>query len=428
MPVRKALFACILVVVAACATYTSRMQLSRDLYYGARYEESLRSLDRVLGDAKERDRSLLLVERGKVNLAAGRWDAAIADLQEAERRFLEIEGTMSLSESAKSILLNPTMGEYQPDAHEKIVLSAYLCLAYWMKGDRTGAFVERNRLVERLDRYLGDIPEKDRAAFEVPFARYLAAVVYEAEGRRDDARIEYEALARTDPDLAPPVIDPRASEIVVFAENGRAPVRESAEIRGYLQRDGGALLGYFYLPGLSEPQMFSMVGYADLDLSRAGVLFTFAFPTLSPQPRAAAGCRLVVDGVEAGEMKLLDDLEATAKAVYGRELPGTLFKAAVRTYLKTVAQTKLADNDDRAVAVTANVLGKLFAAADRADTRSWQTLPAEIRVFRMETDEENPEIAVRWVNGHGVTVAETKAFAPPATGGAKRIVFVPGMY
>ncbi len=64
---------------------------------------------------------------------------------------------------------------------------------------------------------------------------------------------------------------------------------------------------------------------------------------------------------------------------------------------------------------------------DRADTRSWQTLPAEIRVFRMEADEENHEIAVRWIDERGSVIGESRASAPRAPAGFKRIVFVPGM-
>jgi tetratricopeptide (TPR) repeat protein len=422
---RKACSAALLLLAVACATYTSRMELSRDLYYNARYDEALANLDKLVSDASDRDHYLLLLERGKVNLAAGRYDSAIVDLQAAERRFLDIEATTSVAGAFKSMLLNPTMGEYESEAHEKIMISSYLLLAYWLKGDSEDAFVERNRLVGRLEQYTDGLSEKDRAALDVPFARYLAAVMYEIEGRADDARIEYEAIARVMPEAVPVVLDPALEELVVFAEIGRAPVKVSTEIRGYLQKDGGGLMGFFYLPGDSAPQMFALGGLGDLALDKPGVLFTFAFPRCIKQERIVRRGRLVIDGVEAGEMSLLDDLEATAYAAYEKDLGATLLKAAFRTYLKTAAQTKLAKGDD-AKGVAFNVLGKVLAAVDRADTRSWQTLPAEIAFYRMECPPGKHTIQIRYFGEGNELVGASKTIELSTRVDSKSIVFMPG--
>ena len=181
------------------------------------------------------------------------------------------------------------MGEYESEPHEKIMISSYLLLAYWLKGDSEGAFVERNRLVGRLKQYTDGLSEKDRAALDVPFARYLAAVMYEIEGRADDARIEYDAIAKVMPDAVPEVLDPNL-ERARRLRRGRpgAGRRVSTEIRGYLQKDGGNLVGFFNLPGGSAPQMFFLPGFGDLSLDKPGVLFTFAFPRCMKQPRTVA--------------------------------------------------------------------------------------------------------------------------------------------
>lgn len=412
-----------LAIAIGCATYTSRMELSRDLYYEGRYGESLEGLNKLVKKAASRDHCLLLLERGKVNLVLGNYDAAIADLQEAEKRFQDIEATTSVSEVFKSILVNPTMGEYQPEPHEQIMISSYLLLAYWLKGDREGAFVERNRIVGKLDQYISGLSEKDRASLDVPFARYLAAVLYEVEGREDDARIEYDAVRALRPDEAPLAINSQLTELVVFAEVGRAPVKVSTEIRGYLQKDGGALLGFFYLPGSSGPQQFSLAGVGSLSLDKPGVLFTFAFPQCVKEPKKVRECKLVVDGVEAGALTLLDDLEGTAYAAYQKDLGATLIKAAFRTYIKTVAQTKLAGDGARGTAV--DVLGKVLSAVDRADTRSWQTLPAEIRLFRMECAPGSHQICIKYLGGNGemIGVSSTQIFS--IQGGAKYVLYMP---
>lgn len=420
---KKAFLAAAVLFAVACATYTSRMELSRDLYYDGRYDDARANLDKLVDDASGKDYYLLLLERGKVNLAVGAYDSAIVDLREAERRFLEIEATVSVAEVFENMLVNPTMGEYQSEPHEKIMISSYLLLAYWFKGDREGAFVERNRLVERLKQYTDGLSEKDRASLDVPFARYLAALMYEIEGRDDDARIEYNALVQLAPGAAPPAVDPKLRELIVFTEIGRAPVLVSTEIRGYLQKDGGSLVGFFNLPGSEAPQMFMLPGLDDLKLDESGVLFTFAFPQCVKQPRIVHHCKLVVDGMEAGEMLPLDDLEGTAYAAYEKNLGGTLLKAAFRTCIKTVAQTKLSKKDD-AGGVAFNVLGKALSAFDRADTRSWQTLPAEIRVFRMECNPGNSEVFVRYYDDRGDVVGTSNSVVVSPDQTNKSIVFL----
>lgn len=418
---RRTFLLALVLFASGCATYTARMQTARDLYFEEKFDASISNLSALMKKASRRDLGLLLLERGKANLVAGRLDSAIADFNRAEHRFLEIENTVSLAESFASILINPTQGEYQAESHEKILINAYLCLAYWLKGDLAGAFVERNRTIARLVQYLGTFPEEDRSDFDVPFARYLAAVLYEVEGKVEDARIEYEAIARTNPDFEPPTINPRRKELVVFAEAGRAPVLVSTEIRGYLQKDAGMLVGVFNLPGESAARTFSVAGYESFALDKPGVLFTFAFPQLVSQPRPTESCKLFLNGVTVGRMKLLDDVERTARAVYRQKLPGTLLKAALRTYLKTVAQTKVAKDEDTATRVVGDITAKFLSALDRADTRSWQTLPAEILFYRMEAPDGIGGVSAGCGRPGGRVLQ-----APPGIA-SKHIVFIAGL-
>jgi tetratricopeptide (TPR) repeat protein len=389
---RRYIIAALLLLAAGCATYTSKMQESRDSFFDGRYDEALSGLDELISEAKGNDLFLYRLERGRVNLASGRYDSAIVDLQAAEERFADIEGTISIPEIISSTLLHPGKGEYKPENHEKILISSYLLLAYWMQGDREGAFVERNRIVRKLGMYVNGLSEEDRDKLDIPFARYLAGLLYEAQGMEDDARIEYQRVGQLRPEAALPAVLPRVTEMVVFVDLGRGPVKVSREIRGYFQREGGFLQGVFLIPDAETPLIFNMGSGHGFSPDRLGVLFTFAFPQLVRQERFINSCRIVVDGVEAGEAVMLDDIAQTTDAVFRKKLPLILVKSAVRAYLKTLAQTKLKDEAGGAV----DVLGKLFSAVDRADTRSWQTLPAEVHVFRIETTPGEHEVYVSY--------------------------------
>jgi hypothetical protein len=411
-----------LVVVVGCATYTAKMQQSRNLYYDRQYEEALEKLHDLTDEAAGRDQYLFLLERGKVNLAIGEYDSAIVDLQAAERRFLEIEGTSSIGDWIKSALVNPGMGEFQPEPHEKILINAYLLLAYWLKGDREGAFVERNRTIVRLEQYLEGFTGEKQEKFEVPFARYLNALLYEVQGRVDDARIEYDIVGKLNPDAVPKEINPHLTEIALFAEVGRAPVKVSTEIRGYLRKEGGVLLGFFTLPD-GTPFQYATGVPGSFSLDNTGVLFTFAYPQYVRQERIVEHCIMVIDNVEAGEAIPLDSVEKTALASFEERLGMILIKAALRTALKVGAQTKLKDEGG---GLAADILGKVLSAVDRADTRSWQTLPAEVRLFRLEVEPGSHEVYVKYFTADGTCLGVSRKVTVDVEKGGKGIVYLPG--
>jgi len=420
--VRKIVLTISLLLSIGCATYTSKMELSRDYYHQGRYEDALAGINELVDKAGGNDLSLYLLERGKIYLAAGEYDLAITDLQAAVTRFWEIEGTVSIADLFKNTLLNPGMGEYQPDTYEKILVNCYLLLAYWLKGDEEGAFVERNRIIGRIRQYTDGGAEEERKDLDFTFARYLAALLYEVEGLEDDARIEYAEIERLHPGLTPPAVNPHLTEVAVFTEIGRAPVKVSTEIRGYLQKEGDELLGFFTFPDAPAPLVFRTGVGEDLKIDRPGVLFTFAFPQYIKQERVAHSCKVVIDGIEAGEAVPLDAVEETAMSAFQRKLGLVLLKSAFRTYLKTVAQTKLKDEAGGVI----DVLGKVFSAVDRADTRSWQTLPAEIQLFRLESTPGTHEVYIKYLSEDGEVVRISERVTFSMMKGRKGIVYVPG--
>lgn len=416
------LLAAAVVLAAGCATYTSRMAVPGELYYEADYVRAIEELDGLVADASNEDVHLLLLERGKARLAAGIFDSAIVDLQEAERRFDEIEGTVSMGEFLSTALVSEGSKEYQPDPHEKILVNAYLLLAYYLAGDLDGARVERNRTIGRLKNWADPGDPGKRRPLDVPLARYLSALLYENEGLASDARIEYDAVRRLRSGAVPEEPNTHLTEIAVLAELGRSPVKVSREIRGYFAKHGGGIAGFFTLPGDGGDVIFPLPGGMGFNKSELGTVFTFAFPDQVQQPRLAARCAAVIDGVEAGPAVTLDDIEATSMEAFRRDLPMILIKSAMRTYLQVVAQNKL---DGKAGAV-ANVVAKIFSAVERADTRSWQTLPAEIAVFRMECEPGPHEVLVRYYDKTGRHVASSPPVVVEVAEGRKEIAWFPG--
>jgi tetratricopeptide (TPR) repeat protein len=422
--IRKAAFTALAVLAAAagCATYTARMSETGFCYYDGEYDHAIEKLDELARSSSNEDYFLYRLERGKVRLAACMYDSAIVDMQAAERRFDEIEGTASVGEMISTAIVSDGSREYKPEAHEKILLNTYLLLSYLGAGDREGAYVERNRVVRRLEEYLGTVVADGDSLLDVPFARYVAAVLYENEGLLDDARIEYGRVEDLYPEAVPWSPNAHMTEIVVLAEMGRAPVKVSREIRGYFEKVDGKTFGYFNLPGGAGQQVYPVTSSFLSDDEGLGTVFTFAFPEYVRMPRSAVYCRPVIDGVEAGTAVTLDDIEETAMEAFRRDIGTILLRSAMRTYLQLLAQNKLDGDAGRIAAAVA----KFFSVVERADTRSWQTLPSEIAVFRMEIEPGSHEISLRYYDERGGLLGESQVREVWVEEGKRKIAWMPG--
>jgi len=73
-----------------------------------------------------------------------------------------------------------------------------------------------------------------------------------------------------------------------------------------------------------------------------------------------------------------------------------------------------------------DVLGKIFSAIETADTRSWQTLPAQIGVFRMECGPGEHELFLNYYGENGQSTGSSKKVRFTIEEGEKEIVYLPG--
>jgi hypothetical protein len=312
------------------------------------------------GKAKQ-NKYLALLERGKIALNAGRYDQCIADLQEAERRFLLIEGTISLTEGFGSILTDDTAKEYEAEMHEKIMISPYLALAYLGKGDFTGAVVERNRTMNKLNQYVEASPA--RGYLENPFARLLAAIMYEMENKPDDAKIEYRKM-KWGAEAARPAKKNKSTDLVILIDTGLAPHKYQVK------------WGPFPVP----------VNDTTINLG-------FAYASYEPTVSTVSKSDISLDGNPLGEARLLYDLESTVLTQYEKDKPAIITKLVSRMAAKAATQVSAHAAADR-IAKDNKLLGLLlnslinvgsavWVAVEQADLRGWSTLPGKINYLRV---------------------------------------------
>ena len=120
-----------------------------------------------------------------------------------------------------------------------------------------------------------------------------------------------------------------------------------------------------------------------------------------------------MDDVRA-DTDLMEDVNAIAIDALEKQNPIILARAVARAVVKTRA-SKQADSRSDALGLVVNLAG---AITDRADTRSWSTLPNKIYLARLTLPQGHHKVRVELLDRSG-GVVKTKQYDVDI-GGAKR--------
>lgn len=347
-------------------TYDQQMSYVLNLYRRHKFKAASKRMAREASSIMKRnkvDRFLAFLEVGKMALASRYYRLAIKYMTIAERRFLNIEGTISISEETSSIFLDDTSKEYMPEPHEKIMISPYLALAYAARGDYRGASVERNRVMSRVSEY---VERTNKRWLENSFARYLSAVMYEHDDKLQDARLEYRKILRYsrykgDTRDALQRLNSRGKgNLVVFIDIGIAPIKKQAIYNRRVHTSEGPVRVKF--------------AYA--------VMKRFKYNRIKR-------VRVLIDGEPAGESDLLYNLEQVVMRQFKKNKPKIKKAILKRVLPRVIAQVAGQAMARRSDSTAGRVIGSLISlgakigmAIERADTRTWLTLPRFIHTFR----------------------------------------------
>ena len=142
-----------------------------------------------------------------------------------------------------------------------------------------------------------------------------------------------------------------------------------------------------------------------------GSAVTLSYPVLVPQP-----FRVASSFVEAGGQRYVTqkvaDFAGAAKMDLDEKLPGIWFRTATRAVAKQVAAAQArqaarsAANDDTVGDLAGMFVSALGAALEKADTRQWFTLPAEVRMTRLFLTPKTQDIKLLFRDGYGNIIGE----------------------
>ena len=144
------------------------------------------------------------------------------------------------------------------------------------------------------------------------------------------------------------------------------------------------------------------------------VVVNIALPYHESRPNNVLNARVSVSGKQA-YTQMMEDIDALARASLDSRMPAITARSIARAVSKVVMQQSVdragrnRDNDLAVELLSSFVVRMAAAATERADTRSWLTLPANIQLARLSLPPGSYTITVDLL-GAGEQVIATQEY------------------
>ncbi len=317
------------------------------------------------------------------------------EYREANRFFHRAEAlagrlwTRSLSREAASLLWNEYTKPYAGEDFERALINLFSAVCYMELEQYEEALVECRRL-NALLRLYNDRYETRNVYKEDALARYLSGMLYEAAGQTDDAFIDYfksyqafQSYQKNYNTPAPPFL---IQDLCRLAEHeGRMAELEDAGCRtenvhwrNFADSRQMARIVFIHFRGTAPAKVEKQFPIA----TKSGPV-KVAFPAYPPSAPTSRKSRFLLQ--QGGrqiraEARLVEDINRIARKNLRDRRARIRAKAAARAAAKQVLIHQAEEETDSEVtAIGLNIVNQFV---ERADTRCWRTLPAEIHLAR----------------------------------------------
>ena len=409
----------------SCVTYNNRISE----YYSEMRQNNFTAADAKLESTKilraKRNRLLYLFEKGKMAHLLKQYDSSNRYFNEADIFMEEVRTTAG--DIAVGTLLNPMMQTYKGEAFEKFMLHYYKALNYLYLGKTDDALVEARRI--SISNYaLDDKTKSENKYNDDAFSLMLQGIIYETSADWNNAFISYrnsvdlflknnnsyygvsipdqlkkdllhaadmngfsDELGRYEKLLNTTYTKTEASpggELVLFWENGLAPVKEEQNFFFTLTKDGLGNFTFVDATGsFNIPFNFSGTSLRDSDIKLADLrTFRVAFPRYVEQPMYYRNATATLND-QKFVMEKAENINALAFTTLRERFLKEMGIALSRLVVKKLAEMAVRPNENDKNKDTREAIALAIQAfslaTEKADTRNWQSLPHTIYYTRI---------------------------------------------
>jgi len=380
---------------------------------------------------EKKDRLLYYIDSGIAHHYAQNYDTSIAKLTLAEDAAEELF-TKSISRAAASLALNDNVLEYSGEDYEILYTNLIKALDFLANDDFDGAFVETRRSNQKLellemkyknaaDQFKNSAQDdtlnvNEHLSYEIEkvrfnndaFARYLSMHMYAAEGKYDDALIDYNMLIdafQSQPhiyDFRPPPVKYQSADKTILsfvALAGLSPVKEAVNLRIRTDKDL-QLVQVLYTDG---PNKDAEYGHLPFPV-KVDYYFKFSLPHMVQRPSMISRVTVWQGDEWLGDLNLLEDIDKVAEETFQAKKSLIYFRTIARAIVKGLAAHKVKQKIDNKNAGT--IGGWLMKAAvdvgsdiiENADLRCAHFLPGKIYVGDFEIEPGTYDFTIDFFN------------------------------
>ncbi len=425
--IRSCALVCVL-AFSGCATYSNSFETIEQNLASRQYDAALKTIEAQ--SQNKRERVLYLLNKGMVLRMKHDYVASNQSLEEAKQQMDKLYAA-SISQNALTFVINDATVSYAGEDYEQVLVHLYMALNYLELGQRDEARVE----VLQVDIKLREIAEKFPASkfTEDALSRYLSGMIYEELAEWSDAMIAYrkayEAYQKYQSNFAMPVPPMLKYDLIRLAQREGLSdelaqyrkefgIGEEQEIVGPTQPQGELvfILNNGLAPIKRERAIDSwtlpppvVVVPTPAQTQSPPILVTIALPYYESRPMRAVGARISVSGKQA-DTQMVEDVDAIARASLDARMPAITARAVARAVAKGVLQESVDNaggkNDDALAKLIGSFLVRVFSVAtERADTRSWLTLPANVQLARLALPPGTYDVTVELLGANGQVIA-----------------------
>jgi len=395
-------------LLQSCASYGSHATTMRDGMLTGHPELSLAIAEKEDLDQKEVIASL---DKGMLRRINHDYTGSNQILEVAKQEIEKLYG-FSVTENLASVTINETLRGYEGDRYEQLLLHAYMAMNYIQLGQIDGARVEMLQANVKMMEW-GDEPEEEA------FLRYLEGIIYESLGEEDSALISYRKAYTVYKEkggeqypIAPDLI--KKDLLRLLAWQGLW-----SEYKSYKKEFNMAN----YKPAKASNKFGELVvilnnGLAPIRSEKAIYIFStevqqnlrVAFPVYDRPKQSLYASRVSVNNKQHA-LETVEDIDVLARYSLEQDMPGIMVRATARAVVKYNTQKTAADNGS----IAGLLMTVTNIVTERADTRSWTTLPQEIQLQRVLLPVGEHQLQIELVNAAGrvVDVIDEKVVIKP---------------
>ena len=294
----------------------------------------------------------------------------------------------SISANIASVMVNDNTLPYKMPMYEQALTYFFTAMNYLQQNNISDAAVEMRKAVFFLDRYR----ENTKKIYnDEPFVQYFASMIFEEAGQLSDARIArtnalnaYDKLkgyfAAQAPSSYLPANYKDLGELVFIHYSGKSPIKISNQVSVSWDKLGFILNGNNSLQGTDKQTIDAVFS------GLYGRTIAISYPTYVDVPYLGTSSAIVLENGKLIKTKDVADIAGAAKLTLQEDSSAIWARTATRVVTKFILSKQAHDiakknNNNDGVVLLVDVVTNIFnTATEQADTRSWFTLPAQIKM------------------------------------------------